>query len=102
VERTELLRILGALSKKGYFEILSYVGQQGIKPVHYSSVLGYVMKNKVARSDATVTHALKFFTDYRLLKRIVSQDRPVRTTYELTRRGRELLRHLGELENLEP
>jgi hypothetical protein len=40
------------------------------------------------------------FFDIGLFRRQISQERPIRTTYELTKEGKELVRHLTDLQNL--
>lgn len=60
-----------------------------------------MLDNKLVRSDATVTQALNAFAELGLVKRTASQNRPVRTTYEMTKKGKEFVRHLTELQNLE-
>ena len=100
MEKNELLTILSGLAKKGFYEVLFFVSEE--RTTHYSDVLEYVRKNRLARSDATVTQALKFLSDHELLKRTVSQDRPIRTTYELTDRGKEFVDHITQLQDLGP
>ena len=98
MEKSKFLEILRKLSKKGYYEILLFVKDR--REAHYSEVLGYVTKNKLARSDATVTQALNALTTLGLFRRRISQERPIRTTYELTKEGEEFVRHLTDLQRL--
>ena len=98
MEKNKLLEILRKLSKKGYYEILLLVSEK--KQVHYSEILDYVNENKLARSDASVTGALKTLTNFGLLRRSVSQEAPVRTTYDLTKKGKEFVKHLTDLQDL--
>ncbi|MDE2589885.1 MAG: winged helix-turn-helix transcriptional regulator [Patescibacteria group bacterium] len=98
VDRERLIEILRKLTKKGYYEILLFVSDK--RQAHYSEVLDYVNEHGLARSDATVTGALRVLTAFGLLKRSVSQETPIRTTYEITKKGREFVRHLADLQNL--
>ncbi len=86
------------LSKKGFYEILLFIVEKG--EAHYSEVLSYVMTNRIVASDTTVTAALNYFTESGLLKRRISQERPIRTTYSVSEKGKQLARHLLELERL--
>ncbi len=98
MERTRLQEILRKLSKKGYYEILLFVSRK--EAARYSGILEYMLSNKHVKSDATVTQALNAFTDLGLLRRRISQERPIRTSYELTEKGKEFVRRLVELESL--
>lgn len=98
MEKSELVAILRSLSKKSYYEILFFIKEKD--EAHYSDVLEYVTKNKLVRSDATVTKALNTFTSLGLLRRRISQDRPIRTTYDLSKEGEEFIKHLTELQKL--
>lgn len=98
MEKSKFTNILGKLSKKGFYEILLFVGDK--KQVHYSEVLAYATKSNLVRSDATVTRALSTFTGLGILRRKVSQDTPIRTTYELTKTGKDLVKHLREMQSL--
>lgn len=98
MEKSKLIEIFRKLSKKGYYEILLFVDEK--RQVHYSEVLDYVNENRLARSDATVTGALKALTGLGLLQRSVSQEGPIRTTYALSKKGKEFTRHLIDLQNI--
>ena len=99
MDKASLIEIMGKLSKKGYYDILLFISEKG--PAHYSDILGYMLGNKIVRSDATVTQALNSFAKLNLVKRKISQERPIRTNYELTKKGKEFVRHLTELQSLE-
>lgn len=98
MEKSKFIDILGKLSKKGFYEILLFVSEKG--QAHYSEVLVYSTKNNLARSDATITRALSTLTKMGILRRRVSEDTPIRTTYDLTKTGKELVKHLKEIQNL--
>ena len=91
-------QLLKKLGKKGFYEILLFVEEKG--QARYSEVLDYVVTNKIVASDATVTAALNYFTELGLLKRRTSQERPVRTNYSLSKKGKLLAKYLFELERL--
>jgi len=97
VEKSKFADILGKLSKKGFYEILMFVSDK--KQVHYSEVLAYATKSNLVRSDATVTRALITFTVLGLLRRNVSQNTPIRTTYDMTKTVNEFVNHLKDMKS---
>ncbi|MHB8565522.1 MAG: winged helix-turn-helix transcriptional regulator [Nitrososphaerales archaeon] len=86
------------MSKKGFYPIFSFVSEKG--EVRYNEVLKYALSNKIVESRATVTIVLNTLTDYHVLERSVSGNRPVRTTYRLNKKGKLILHHLKEIERI--
>lgn len=68
--------------------------------MHYNDVLRYLLENRIISSRASVTIILNGLTDLGLLERNVSQDRPIRTTYKVSKKGNIVLKHMVELEVL--
>jgi DNA-binding HxlR family transcriptional regulator len=98
LRREEFLRLLRKLSKKGFYDALLFIKSKGT--VHYAEVLDYCMKNRVVDSRATVTIVLNGLTDLGLVNRMVSQTRPVRTSYQLTEKGKKILEYLEKIESI--
>lgn len=84
------------MSKKGFYPILVYINERG--EVHYNDVLRYALSNSVVDSRSTVTVVLNALTDFRLLDRTVSSERPIRTTYKLNKKGKNILQYLKQIE----
>jgi len=86
------------MSKKGFYDVLGYIKEH--PEMHYNDVLRYLLENKIISSRASVTIILNGLTDLGVLERNVSQDRPIRTTYKVSRKGNTVLKHMKELEVL--
>lgn len=89
---------LRKMSKKGFYGILQYINEKG--PLHYNDVLRHADENGLAKSRYQVTNVLNTLTDYGFLERKISSERPLRTTYSTTKKGKEALNLLSELEDL--
>ena len=87
---------LRKMSKKGFYETLNHIGEND--NVHYNDVLRYSLEKRIVSSRASVTIILNGLTDLELLERKVSQTRPIRTTYKVSKKGKSVIRHLKELE----
>ena len=94
--RDSLLLLLRKLSKKGFYEILVHIGKT--ENVHYNDVLKYALEKKIVQSRASITIALNGLTDLGLVEREVSQTRPIRTTYKISKKGKSVIKNLKELE----
>lgn len=68
--------------------------------VHYNDVLKYSIDKKIVDGRASVTIILNGLTDLGLLERLVSQTRPLRTTYRVSKKGRMVIKQLRDLESL--
>jgi DNA-binding HxlR family transcriptional regulator len=94
----DLAEILRKMSKKGYYETLSFICQKG--SVHYSEILDYGLNTPIVESRATVTLIVRNLTAMELIKRSIVDARPVRTIYQPTEKGQKLLEHLQAIEQL--
>jgi len=97
-KRGSLANLLRKMSKKGYYETLSFICQKG--SAHYAEILDYNLENAVVNSRATVTLMVRNLVALGLVKRTVIDSRPVRTVYEPTEKGQKLLKHLQAIEQL--
>lgn len=86
------------MSKKGFYEILNHIVENS--NLHYNDVLRYSLEKRIVRSRASITIILNGLTDLELLEREVSQTRPIRTTYKVSKRGKTVLKHMKDLESL--
>jgi len=86
------------MSKKGFYEILNHMIEH--ENIHYNDVLKHCLEKRIADSRASVTIILNGLTELDILKREVSQTRPIRTTYKVSKKGKTILKHLKELEQL--
>lgn len=86
------------MSKKGFYEILNHMIEH--KHIHYNDVLKHCLEKRIVDSRASVTIILNGLTELGILKREVSQTRPIRTTYKVSKKGKTTLKHLKELEQL--
>jgi DNA-binding HxlR family transcriptional regulator len=90
------INALRKMSKKGFFETLEFICEK--ESVHYADILKFSVENQIVQSRATVTLIVRGLLKLNLIKRTVMDSRPVRTIYEPTEKGSELLRHLREIE----
>ena len=96
--KLNLAELLRKMSKKGYYETLSFICQKG--SVHYSEILDYGLNTPIVESRATVTLIVRNLTALGLIKRSIVDARPVRTIYQPTEKGRKLLDYLHSIEQL--
>jgi len=85
------------MSKKGFYDVLSYVCEK--KSVHYNEVLRYVLDRRIVDSRASVTIILNGLTKLGLLERTVTDTRPIRTKYQVSKTGHQIIKNLKELES---
>lgn len=86
------------MSKKGFYEILNHVIEH--ENTHYNDVLKHCLEKRIVDSRASITIILNGLTELDLLEREVSQTRPIRTTYKVSKKGKIVLKHLKDLEIL--
>ena len=86
------------MSKKGFYHVLNHINEN--EGVHYNDVLRYSMDKKIVGSRASITIILNTLTDLGLLERMVSQTRPLRTTYKISKKGKMVIKNLQDLESL--
>ena len=82
----------------GFYDILVHIKDN--PNVHYNEVLKHSLEKEIVGGRASITIILNGLTGLGLLDRVISQDRPIRTTYNITEKGNKVLRHLKELEFL--
>ena len=86
------------MSKKEFYEVLNHIFKN--ENIHYNDVLRLCLEKRIIGSRASVTIILNGLTELNLLEREVSQTRPIRTTYKISKKGKITLKHLNELETL--
>lgn len=86
------------MSKKGFYDTLEYVRDN--EGVHYNEVLRHAFDKKLVDSRASVTIILNGLTDLGLLERNVTNTRPIRTTYTISKKGLSVIKSLKEMEVL--
>jgi len=86
------------MSKKGFYEIFHHIINN--KDIHYNDVLKHCMQTGVVESRASVTIILNGLTELEIVNRTVSQARPIRTTYNVSKKGIKVMKYLKELEVL--
>ncbi|AIF82952.1 putative transcriptional regulator [Candidatus Nitrososphaera evergladensis SR1] len=84
------------MSKKGFYEILKYIDSRG--PLHYNDILRHAQGTKVVDSRGQVNIIVNGLTSLGLLDRAVSLDKPVRTSYSISKKGKLVLEFLMRLE----
>jgi DNA-binding HxlR family transcriptional regulator len=97
-KRESLSNLLRKMSKKGYYETLSFICQKG--STHYAEILDYNLENAIVQSRATVTLIVRNLAALGLIKRTIVDSRPIRTIYQPTEKGQNLLNHLHAMEKL--
>jgi len=97
-KRKALADLLRKMSKKGYYETLGFICEQGA--VHYADILNHDLQKGIVESRATVTLIVRGLSRLDLIRRTVMDSRPIRTVYQPTEKGVKLLRHLQAIEQL--
>jgi DNA-binding HxlR family transcriptional regulator len=95
-QRRSFLASMKKMSKKGFLEVLEYVRDN--EGVHYNDVLRHAFDKKIVDSRASITIILNGLTDLDLLERTVTDTRPIRTTYKISRKGSLVVNKLKDLE----
>ncbi|WP_148701825.1 hypothetical protein [Candidatus Nitrososphaera evergladensis] len=83
-------------AKKRFYEVLAHIDEKG--SMHYNDVMRYAFEQKLVRSRASITIILNGLTKMGLLERTVMDSRPMRTTYDLTRKVRSILELMKQVE----
>ncbi len=86
------------MSKKGFYEVFNYIHEK--KSVHYNEVLRHALDKKIVDSRASITIILNGLTNLGLLDRTVTDTRPIRTSYQVSKTGHHVIRSLKELESV--
>lgn len=97
-QKDDFLLFLRKMAKKGFYEILNYIAEK--KTVHYNEVLRHAMDKKIVDSRASITIILNGLTNLGLLERKVTDERPIRTNYSVSKNGHQIIKNLKELEQL--
>lgn len=92
----DFLIFLRMMSKKGFYDILKHIKKH--KSAHYNDVLNYAIDNSVVSSKASITIILNGLTNLGLLERTVTDERPIRTSYSLSKDGEKILYKLNDLQ----
>ncbi len=90
-------RVLRVLATKGTYETLLHIRDN--ENIGYNSVSQYVMSNKIVKSRASVNTTITRLTDLGLLERTITQDRPIRTGYKVSKKGYNVIKHLNGIEH---
>lgn len=98
MQRQDFAAFLRKMSKKGFYDMLNHINEN--ENIHYNDVLKHCLEKGIVESRASVTIILNGLTDLDLLEREVSQTRPIRTTYRVSKKGRTIIKYLKELETL--
>lgn len=96
VSKSPFVTLLRDLSLKGVYPVLQFIDKHDDS--HYSEIVQYALKEKLIESRSQVDVILRSLTELKLLQRSVRNERPVRTTYSLTKKGKAILHHLGQIE----
>ena len=92
---SEFQIFLRLMSKKGFYDILKIINKQ---PLYYNEVLDVAISKKIVSSKASITIILNGLTNLQLLDRSISEQRPIRTTYSITKLGKQVLKNFSSLE----
>lgn len=87
---------LRKMSKKGFYQVLRHIDEKG--EVHFNDVLNHALSSKMVNSRSQVISIMNGLTDLGLLERKVSEKRPLRTTYRVSKTGSIVLQHFKLLE----
>ncbi|MGI0101604.1 MAG: hypothetical protein ACREA7_03295 [Nitrosotalea sp.] len=98
IPRQDFLVFLRKMSKKGFYEVFNYVYEK--KNVHYNEVLKHALDKNIIDSRASVTIILNGLTNLGLLERTVTDTRPIRTSYQVSKTGHHIIKSLKELESV--
>jgi len=90
--------LLRKMSKKGYYETLSFICQKA--SLHYAEILDHSLKSSIVESRATVTLIVRNLAALGLIKRTIVDSRPIRTVYQPTEKGQKILEYLRAIEKL--
>lgn len=86
------------MSKKGFLEVLEFARDN--EGVHYNDVLRHTFDKKIVDSRTSVTIILNGLIDLGLLERNVTNTRPIRTTYKVSKKGQSVIKGLKDLETI--
>lgn len=94
----DIVKVLRILATKGTYETLQHVRDN--ENIGYNSMLQHAISNKIVKSKASVNTTITKLTDLGLLERTVTQDRPIRTSYKISEKGYDVIKHLDGIEHI--
>ncbi|MGD6934234.1 MAG: winged helix-turn-helix transcriptional regulator [Candidatus Bathyarchaeia archaeon] len=68
--------------------------------MHYSEIFDYGLNTPIVESRATVTLSVRNLTAMGLIKRSIVDAKPIRTVYQPTEKGKNLLEYLQAIAQL--
>ena len=96
VTSRQFTAVLRIVSKKGFYSILKELGERG--ELRYHEIQKAAEAAKVVDSRSQVDVALRLMSRLGLLDRAVSNERPPTTRYRLSKKGKETVHYLRQLE----
>jgi len=96
--KCNIRKILRILATKGTIEIFLYINNNA--NIGYNSVLEYAICSEIVKSRASVNITMARLTDLGLLERTITQERPIRTGYKVSKKGCLVIQHLHKLEQI--
>lgn len=95
-KKVDLLEFLKLIIKKGYYDVLLHVEKN--PDIHYNDVLKWALEKKVVASRSALPPMLGDLTDLGLLDRTITDTRPIRTTYKVSKKGKDIIKSLDNLQ----
>ena len=95
-KKDDYLFILRRIAQKGFAEVLQYVNKKEV--IHYNDILQYAVGENIIKSRSSVTIILNGLTEMGFLTRTVSNARPIRTTYSVSKKGQHVLKGIRAFE----
>jgi DNA-binding HxlR family transcriptional regulator len=89
--------VLRKLSRRGFYEILCKIEESD--SMYYNDILRYAYEKKYVKTRASITSFVNILTDLQILERnFITDKRPIRTKYNLSKRGRAVLQQLKQMQ----
>lgn len=95
-KKRDFREFLNEMSKRGFYDVLARIDEMG--SMHYNDVLKFAFEKKLVESRASITIILNGLTNLGLLERTVENTRPMRTTYNVSKKGKTILNYLKQIE----
>jgi DNA-binding HxlR family transcriptional regulator len=93
---SEFTKLLRVVSKKGFYSILKHLGDKS--ELRYHEILKAALGDKIVDSRSQVDVALRMMVKLGMLDRTIHDERPPATTYRLSKKGKDVLHYLRQLE----
>jgi DNA-binding HxlR family transcriptional regulator len=84
--------VIRKLFGKGYIETLLFIYEKG--EVRFADIRRFCLENDVVQSRGTVSHIVRGLTDMKLIERKIITTRPIKTFYNISEQGKEIVEHL--------